>query len=154
MKVVAVKNTSGCLVDSPPDSCLVTDPSEKVSANQIYFRRASPSSTPQYKNQYIIVADTNNHCIRLLDLAKEVVVTIAGKCGESNGFIDGPLGNNKLNSPTALGLDESGHIWIYDKGNRYIRVLQLDPTQANWEKKGILVTMLQGVCNDMPSQIQ
>lgn len=139
---------------SPADNCIINDPSVKVSPAQVYFTRSSPATTPIYKDSYIVVADTNNHCVRLLDLKKEIVVTIAGKCGDKSGFMDGPLGNNKLNSPTALGLDENGDIWIYDKGNRYIRVLQLDPTQANWQSKGILVTMLQGVCNDKPSQIK
>lgn len=140
------------MVENPPDSCIITDNSAKVSKEQIYFLRETPSGTVTYNESYVIVADTGNHCVRLLDLDKKIVKTIAGKCG-TKGFLDGPLGNNLLNNPTALGLDEYGNIWIYDKGNRYIRMLNVDPTGENWTERGVLLTMLQGVCNDLPSQI-
>lgn len=125
----------------------------KVSKDQIYFKRETPSATIVYNESFVIVADTGNHCIRLLDLENKIVKTIAGKCG-TKGFLDGPLGNNLLNSPTTLGLDEYGNIWVYDKGNRYIRMLNIDPTKDEWMEKGVLWTMLQGVCNDLPSQIE
>lgn len=140
------------MVENPADDCIITNAGLKVSAEQIYFKRKSPASAPVYNESYIIVADTGNHCIRLLDLEKKIVKTIAGKCGTS-GFKDGPLGNNLLNSPTALGMDEYGNIWIYDRGNRYIRKLEVDPTGEKWTERGVLLTMLQGVCNDLPSQI-
>lgn len=148
-----MQNTTTCKVDNAPDTCIVTNEDYKATKDQIYFNRQSPSGTVTYNKSYIIVADTGNHCVRLLDLDKQVVKTIAGKCGTS-GFLDGPLGNNLLFNPTALGMDEYGNIWIYDKGNRYIRLLKIDPSGEKWMERGVLQTMLQGVCNDLPSQIK
>lgn len=56
-----------------------------------------------------------------------------------------------LNMPTALGMDEAGFIWVYDSGNKYIRKLEVDTTRIDWFEKGSLVTMIKGVCNDLPS---
>ena len=56
----------------------------------------------------------------MLDLDNNLVYTIAGICG-TYGFSDGPYGKNLLNTPTSLGIDNVGNIWIYDYGNRYIR---------------------------------
>lgn len=53
--------------------------------------------------------------------------TIAGKCGEA-GFKDGIMGANLLNSPELVGVDNLGYIFIYDAGNKYIRMLDLDMT--------------------------
>lgn len=150
---MAVINSSSCQVDNPPESCIISNESIKVSKEQILFNRAPLTKTVTYNESYVIVADTANHCIRLLDLDKKIVETIAGKCG-TKGFLDGPLGNNLLSSPTALGLDEYGNIWIYDKGNRYVRMLNVDPTGEKWTQRGVLLTMQQGVCNDLPSHIE
>ena len=44
-------------------------------------------------NDQLVIADTDNHCIRLVNLTDNSVSTIAGVC-TSSGFKDGPLGNN------------------------------------------------------------
>jgi len=34
-----------------------------------------------------------------------------------SGFLDGPLGFNRLNKPSNLGIDGKGHIYFFDEGN-------------------------------------
>lgn len=94
---------------------------QKFTIDQILLFYPDGASVPNIvTTNSIIVADTENHCIRLLDLTNNIVKTIAGVCG-TKGFVDGPLGNNKLSRPSSLGMDNLGYIWIYDYGNRYIR---------------------------------
>lgn len=40
-------------------------------------------------------------------------MVVAGNCGEK-GFMDGPIGFNKLNRPTSLGITRSGVLYFYD----------------------------------------
>jgi hypothetical protein len=152
-RAVAVKNTVSCKQNPQNAGCEIQNPGEEVSLDQVFIIRDSiPSPITDLNENFIVVADTKNHCIRMLDLNQEIVVTIAGRCGVV-GFKDGPLGNNLLNNPTALGLSEEGDIWIYDKGNSYIRVLQMTPFEDGWLEKGELSTMLKGVCRDKPNHI-
>lgn len=44
------------------------------------------------------IADTNNHCIRMLDVETSFVSTVAGVCGtDTAGLRDGPYTVNLLN---------------------------------------------------------
>lgn len=95
--------------------------------NQIRFVYDKTLLGSKKESNKIIVADSGNNCIRLIDLQNDSVITIAGICG-LGGFKDGPIGKNKLNNPTTIGADNLGNIWIYDKGNRYIR--KLVPTES------------------------
>jgi len=54
-----------------------------------------------------------NHCIKKITLNTQYTEVIAGICGES-GFLDGPLGFNKLNSPSNIGVDAIGVIYFFD----------------------------------------
>lgn len=56
---------------------------------------------------YLFVSDTNNHCIKKIDLFFKTSTVVAGQCGVS-GFLDGPLGLNKLNKPSNLGITKNG----------------------------------------------
>ena len=47
---------------------------------------------------YIYVADTENHCIRKIDLDEGTSHVFAGKCGNP-GFMDGPFGENQFKNP-------------------------------------------------------
>lgn len=98
----------------------------------------------------LIVADTDNHCVKAVNLLDNSVQTIAGVCTTS-GFKDGPLGNNLQNSPSSLGIDMLGNIWIYDYGNRYIRFLNFT-TNGDWST-GQMYTMIKGVCRDLPTDL-
>jgi len=68
------------------------------------------------------IADTNNHCIRMLTVETSFVSTVAGICG-SPGLIDGPLTVNKLRFPQMVGVDAYGNVFIYDAGNGMIRMM-------------------------------
>ena len=60
-------------------------------------------------------------------IAIDVTSTIGGICG-TKGFMDGPLGINKLSSPDMVGADDEGNIFVMDTGNHYVRMI---------DKKGI-----------------
>ncbi len=67
----------------------------------------------------IVVADTYNDRIRVID-ASGVVRTLAG--GEP-GFADGPGENARFQTPCAVAVDASGNIHVADTGNGTLRVL-------------------------------
>ncbi len=75
-----------------------------------------------YDSQFLFVADKNNHCIRKVDLLNAYVTTYAGICGEE-GFFDGPFKKNRLRYPDSIGLDLDGNLFVYDSGNRFIRII-------------------------------
>lgn len=87
---------------------------------------------------YIFISDTKNHCIRLLNYKTAEVSTYAGVCTEK-GFKDGPLGINRLNTPKGIGIDEDGNLFIFDSGNRYIRMI---------DTLGYMYTLINGACFD------
>ena len=70
----------------------------------------------------IYIADRDNHCIRRIIIKQANVDTIAGVCGIP-GFKDGLYGQNLLNKPELVATDKNGTIYIYDSGNRYIRMV-------------------------------
>ncbi len=62
---------------------------------------------------------------------------IAGECG-SSGFIDGPLGYNRLSYPRNLGVSRAGTLFFFDSGSEYIRMVS----------KGVVYTLLLGACQE------
>lgn len=91
----------------------------------------------------VYIADTENHCIRKLVVRQANVETVAGICG-TPGFEDGLLSVNKLNKPSMIGLDKIGNIFIYDSGNRKLRMI---------DTNGEMFTLIDGACredNTMP----
>ena len=66
------------------------------------------------------MADTGNHCIKRVSLNTSNIDVVAGICGEA-GFMDGPLGYNRLREPANLGVARNGDIFFLDKGNSYMR---------------------------------
>ena len=85
---------------------------------------------------FLFVTDSKNHCIRKIDLVNIEVTTFAGECTEE-GFKDGPLGINRFNEPQGLGIDSVGNLYVYDAGNRYIRLIS---------PEGYVKTLVQGAC--------
>ena len=63
---------------------------------------------------------------------------MAGFCGEA-GFLDGPLGFNRINQPSNIGVDAQGVVYFFDEGNEYIRKLDLDNN---------VETLLNGACTE------
>ena len=82
------------------------------------------------------IADSANHCIRLLSVASAYVSTVAGVCGEP-GLVDGLYSVNKLNRPEMIGVDAEGNLFIYDAGNQLIRLM---------DTTGFMHTMIDGAC--------
>jgi hypothetical protein len=64
------------------------------------------------------------------------VEVVAGSCG-SKGFLDGPLGYNRLSSPRNLGISRNGTLYFFDAGNEYMRILT---------PEGSVSTLLLGAC--------
>jgi hypothetical protein len=52
----------------------------------------------------------------MLSFSDNKVSVVAGKCGES-GFVDGPVGYNRLNTPINIGVSRKGVIYFFDSGN-------------------------------------
>lgn len=71
----------------------------------------------------LVVADSANHSLRYLWFATNgvaIATNFAGFSGEA-GFVDGPLGSARFNSPAGLASDDSGNIFIADTKNNAIR---------------------------------
>ena len=62
------------------------------------------------------LADSANHCIKVLSFSDNRVSVLAGKCGVA-GFLDGPVNYNRLNTPTNIGVSRKGMIYFFDSGN-------------------------------------
>lgn len=71
----------------------------------------------------LFIADTGNHTIRMMDLKKNEVSTIAGLAGEA-GQADGGASISRLNSPTSLEFFYP-YLYISDSGNHVIRRLDI-----------------------------
>jgi serine/threonine-protein kinase len=71
----------------------------------------------------IYVADTGNHCIRLVRSEREVT-TLAGRPGEG-GFADGPAGEALFNEPKGVAIDSGGAVYTADSLNHRLRRISL-----------------------------
>ena len=71
----------------------------------------------------LYIADTENHCVRKVDLAG-MMTTAAGRCGVA-GFAgdSGPASLAVLNSPYGVETDDVGNLYIADTFNNRIRVV-------------------------------
>ena len=70
----------------------------------------------------LIVVDTENHAIRLIDAMTGIVTTIAG--GQQGGGGDGgPATEAGLERPHGCGIAPQGHLYIADGINHRVRVV-------------------------------
>ena len=79
----------------------------------------------------IYISDTNNHCIRKIDLLRDNVITAIGECGLP-GYRDAIRSSNAsfnplFRSPKYISFDASGYLYIADSGNHCIRKVLLEP---------------------------
>jgi sugar lactone lactonase YvrE len=72
----------------------------------------------------LYVADTSNHVVRRIDLASNVVTTVAGRTTVA-GVADGTAGDARFNSPQGLALDGAGILYVADAGNGSVRTIDL-----------------------------
>jgi sugar lactone lactonase YvrE len=74
----------------------------------------------------IYLADTYNHRIRRIDLAANVVTTIAGNGTKGFGGDGGPATQAMLNAPRDLELGPDGRLYVADTDNQRIRAIDLN----------------------------
>ena len=68
----------------------------------------------------VVVADTWNHCIRLIAAGGGAVSTLAGKGGEK-GFADGPAAVARFYYPRGVVVGVDGAIFVADSWNHRVR---------------------------------
>ena len=73
--------------------------------------------------RFLLVADTNNHRVRKIDLISNRVDTLAGSGFPSND--DGPAGEAAFNQPIGLALDSDGTLYVSEIFGSDIR--RIDP---------------------------
>ena len=78
-----------------------------------------PSGIAKGVSGKIYVADTGNHCIRVVD-KKGSTSLVAGVPGQE-GYKDGPAGEALFLEPSAVIMAEDGSVYVADSGNQRIR---------------------------------
>ena len=69
----------------------------------------------------IYISDTNNHTIRVMDIAGNSVTTLAGSPGSTLGFADGTGSAARFDTPIGLTVDSSGNVYVVEQANNTIR---------------------------------
>jgi len=100
----------------------------------------SPAGLALDSSGRLLVADSGNHTIRLLDGAGDVS-TFSGQAGVS-GELDGARKNALFSSPQGLAFDRNGNLLIADGGNASVRRI----SSAGW-----VVTLAGGHAGQMGS---
>ncbi|MBP8292509.1 MAG: S8 family serine peptidase, partial [Caldilineaceae bacterium] len=77
----------------------------------------TPSGLATHDGSPIFVADTGNHCIRLIERGR--VTTFAG--APEAGFADGDARTARFNRPQGLALGPDGALYVADTGNHALR---------------------------------
>lgn len=100
-----------------------------------------PADIAVAPNGTLYVADSGNHCIRVID-ANGAVTTLAGDLGNSNDVnlnygdtytsvpaqLDGTGSAAHFNSPGGIAYAPAGYLYVSDTGNQIIRKVSLDGT--------------------------
>lgn len=79
----------------------------------------TPSGVAIDTDGTVYVADTLNHCIRMIS-PQGLVTTLAG-VPQKEGFLDGPLETALFCEPNDIQLGPEGSLYVVDKGNQRIR---------------------------------
>jgi len=77
-----------------------------------------PNSVDVDARGAVWVADTGNHCIRLISGGQ--VITVAGQHGQQ-GYYDGPLKDAVFNIPQTISVAADGTVYVVDNGNYRVR---------------------------------
>jgi sugar lactone lactonase YvrE len=93
---------------------------------------ASPSGVAVNSAGDVLVADTNNHLIRVI--AGGSVSTYAGS---TQGFLDGPGASAMFNSPSDIALAADGTAYVTDSGNHRVRQIDLGGVVSTYAGSGI-----------------
>ena len=62
----------------------------------------------------LLVADSNNHCIRLVSAMDQSVTTLVGRGPDNRGCDGGSLEEATLNYPCGVSVDGDGNVWVAD----------------------------------------
>jgi hypothetical protein len=95
-----------------------------VAFNWIYDIRRGPDGD-------IYVLDSRNFAVRLIDLKRRVVTTLAGTGkagykGDNGNALNATFGSNpaeRFDGPISLSLDEEGNIFVGDRQNHVVRMI-------------------------------
>lgn len=84
----------------------------------------NPQGLAVGSNGKVYIADTGNHCIRVLDTQTDTVSVLAGQGPATPGFDDGFPGTATFNAPRGLFYDlQRDMLFVADTGNHAIRVV-------------------------------
>jgi hypothetical protein len=67
----------------------------------------------------LFISESGNHIIRVLTIASQSIVTLAGS--GTSGFSDGVGTNANFNSPSGISIDTAGFVYVADASNNRIR---------------------------------
>jgi hypothetical protein len=79
----------------------------------------------------IIVADSNNHCIRKVT-PDGTVSTLAGSREGEDGFADGAAADARFDGPCSVAIDADGNVLVADNENHCIRKLTNCGLTGRW----------------------
>jgi streptogramin lyase len=71
----------------------------------------------------LYIAEAFNHCIRKIDLKTGIITTVAGTCKKGYTGDGGLARNATFNEPYAVMVDGEGHMYIADRLNAVIRMV-------------------------------
>lgn len=114
-----------------------------VDGSRLKARFNAPSglviSTDPRRPRRIYIADSGNHCIRVVTYESGRIATVAGS-PITPGFRDGPGQEARFQQPSSLGMDPEGlHLFVLDNFRR-IRYIEL------YLKKKTVTTLVGGAC--------
>lgn len=82
---------------------------------------ADPANRIVIDDQILYLADTENHCIRAVDLETGIINTIAGSGNPGYGGDGGPALNASLRAPRDIAIGPDGALYIADTDNSCVR---------------------------------
>lgn len=80
-----------------------------------------PSAVALDRQGNLYIADTMNHRVRRVDAQTGIITTVAGTGQHRCSGDGGPATAASLNEPSALAVDDQGHLYIADQSNNRVR---------------------------------
>jgi hypothetical protein len=138
-----VPGSDGVIGDGNPNEEIITTVIGYNPGTAGYFGDDGPANTALLNGPRdikaapdgsVIIADTENNCIRKVSPgadsvvtgdADEIITTVAGRCGDAGNFAgDGaPAALAALNRPYGIELDAAGNLYIADTYNNRVRIV-------------------------------